>query len=137
MVDSFKTFKKYDLIILKKTMILSIHSWNKFFYNKNSFSYSVIGILSSYCSGLLLAWRLVPIIPMCLMVLLVLALLQLPESPIWLLGQELVCLVIMILMIFLRKFTGMQLFLLWRQNIDFQKNTVPFVLCIFFYCLYL
>ena len=47
-----------------------------------------LGILTTYCAGVLLYWRFVSIIPPFINFLLFLALWRIPESPLWLLSHR-------------------------------------------------
>ena len=47
-----------------------------------------LGILTSYCLGAVLYWRIVAIIPPIVNLLLILALWRIPESPLWLLSHR-------------------------------------------------
>ena len=47
-----------------------------------------LGILTTYCLGSVLYWRIVSTIPVSLYLLLFLALWRIPESPLWLLSHR-------------------------------------------------
>ena len=76
-INQFKSWLKYFSSVKLRGGFLSLYALNL-----------SLGILTTYCLGALLYWRIVSIIPTFINFILFLALWRIPESPLWLLSHR-------------------------------------------------